>query len=174
MLHWQTWSLHVLLLDWQKIIPRSSVERQHPILLMLLGEVRHSQRTLPGEWKNPVLSCAAPLQSGCLMLSGGILGLTVPVGTWHSQSLAQSSLGCTYPGWVKHLNLSWKIEQSKFTYNRSITASNDRWTTLGNHPAGSDGDILVATCKKMGDASCVDRSRRWFCTLKHHWGKILG
>lgn len=40
MLHWQKWSLHVLLLDWQKIIPRSSVERQHPIFIDAPGRER--------------------------------------------------------------------------------------------------------------------------------------
>lgn len=33
MLHWQKESLCVLLLDRQKIIPRSSLERQHPIFI---------------------------------------------------------------------------------------------------------------------------------------------
>lgn len=110
------------------------------------------------------------------MLSAGILGLTVPVVTWHSQNLAQNSLGYTYPVWVKHLNLSCKTEWSKFAYNRtdwSVIVSNGhrpnhrQTATLEKHSAGSAVHILVTNCEERGDASCVDKTRRWFRTLEY-------
>lgn len=93
--------------------------------------VRYSQRILPGVWMDPELSCAVPLQWECLMLSGDILALTVPVVTWYSQNLAQNSLGYTYLAWVKHWNPSCKTERSvclpqyKLTYHCQYTSATD-------------------------------------------------
>lgn len=147
MLHWQKWSLHVLLLDWQEIIPRSAMERQHPIFIDDPRRERSdTHKELCLEYERIQCLLVQLLLSKdvrcCLeVLSGGLF-------PW-GHDIAKALLGTA---WGAHIQCEWNI-----------------WTS----PAKHSGQSLLTTDPSLSAMTNEQLQKATQLVLWGHFGQCL-